>query len=65
VSKKSIAILCRFNEKDSIYNFSFNVKLKLGTAIVSVLGMILTFFVNNIRSEKEEKNQNKEVVHEG
>lgn len=64
VRKKSISVLCKFNEKDSIYNFSFKVKLKLGTAIVSVLGMILTYFANNIKSTQEVKVKNKNVVHE-
>ncbi len=64
VRKKGISVLCKFNEKDSIYNFSFRVKLKLGTAIVSVLGMILTYFVNNIKSTQEDKVKNKKVVHE-
>ena len=58
IKKKSINIKCRFNEPESVYNYSFTVKFRPACAIHAAAGLIFAFLVNNIKKRKREKADN-------
>lgn len=58
IKKKSINIKCRFNEPESVYNYSFTVKFRPACAIHAAVGLIFAFLVNNIKKRKRVKADN-------
>lgn len=58
IKKKSINIKCRFNEPESVYNYSFTVKFRPACAIHAAAGLIFAFLVNNIKKRKRLKADN-------
>jgi len=53
LKKKSINIKCVYNQPESVYNVSFNVRLTPAAAIMTAIAFIFRFLVNNIKMKKE------------
>lgn len=52
-SLKKISVGLEFNQPDSIYDFSFSLKLKLGTGIKTVLNILFKYIVLLYKKSKE------------
>lgn len=53
LKKKSINIKCVYNQPESAYNVSFNIRLTPVAAIMTAIAFIFRFLVNNIKMKKE------------
>ena len=60
---KKVNIGSKYNNNNSIYNFSFNIRLKLGTGIIAAAGILLKSIIGsdkdkyNLKSSSDEKDQ--------
>ncbi|MGN0607541.1 MAG: hypothetical protein ACI4JM_13580 [Oscillospiraceae bacterium] len=52
-SLKKISVGLEFNQPDSVYDFSFSLKLKLGTGIKTVLNILFKYIVLLYKKSKE------------
>ena len=60
---KKVNISSKYNNNNSIYNFSFNIRLKLGTGLFALAGILLKRIIGsdkddyNLKSSSDEKDQ--------
>lgn len=52
---KRISVACRYNSSDSVYDFSFKLKIRLGTAVFSILSIFINYLINNNKEDEEKQ----------
>ncbi|MBQ3566996.1 MAG: hypothetical protein IJA12_07440 [Oscillospiraceae bacterium] len=57
LKKKSINIKCVYNQPESVYRISFNVRLTPAAAIMIVVAFIFRFMVNTIKTKRKYSQQ--------
>lgn len=67
-SVDNVNIGLKYNNNNSIYNFGFSLKLKLGTGIIAALGILLTYLRSGLfplktkNKKSQKKKNNKECL---